>query len=88
LGKNLDLQIKREAAYQHKQSKQKYKGPYDCPKCYYPKALNVKSLKKTETIITWIVWCDKCNLWETIEMPRILGQIDVFNKIQDKVKRK
>ncbi len=86
MGKRLEAQIKQQARYYHKKAKEPYKGPYDCPVCFLPKSLNLKKLEETGTTITWIAICDKCNLFQKITLPKSLGEIDLYNKISDKVR--
>ena len=83
LGKHLDAQIKRENKQRFKVSIEKYKGPYDCPKCFKPKAMSFKLLEKKEKTNVWLVICNKCNYWKKIEFSNNLGDIDLYNKIND-----
>lgn len=87
MGKRLDAQLKQESRMRHKNALIPYKGPYDCPRCFTPKTLNVRKKGETAKTIDWLVFCDKCSLFQVITLPKAMEQIDLINKLTDMVRR-
>ena len=79
----MDKLAKLSMSFQHKKTMEKYKGPYDCPKCFLPKMLTISKFGKTKTTTIWVAQCGKCGFWKKVELPSILKKIDVINKIGD-----
>jgi transcription elongation factor Elf1 len=81
--KNRTKQLQMNAALSHKRAMKKYKGPYDCPKCFEPEKVNLIKLDKNDKTIQWLIMCNNCRFCKKIELPVLLGQIDVYNRVSD-----
>lgn len=87
VSKSKSKENQQQMRLQQSRIKKKFKCPYDCPKCFGNETVNIGKLNKTDKTTLWIVLCNKCNLMKQIELPNILGQIDVYNRILDIVNK-
>ena len=83
MNKHATAQKQRDAGLRHKKVMEKFKGPYDCPKCCAPKSIEINKFSKTQKTVTWVAQCNRCSFWKKIELPILLGKIDVINRVGD-----
>ena len=86
MGKKLDAQIKQQTRFYRKRIADRYKGPWDCPACFKPKALTLRKHDSHDGVVTWVAICNSCNLFKKFDLPINLTEIDAHSKIMDLVR--
>lgn len=87
MGKKLDAFIKRQKIYHRNRRLEKFKSPFDCPKCLGQKQLIVtKSEAGGNT--TWEAGCGVCGFHITyVNLAPATEAIDIFNDVCDKLRK-